>query len=266
MRAVAVALAILVIAAGPIDAGERDVGATTVDDGDVVVSVSDDGAAGGGTGSGGALVCEYRELGPTLPDASGVPALQAAGILVEDWYYVVTCRAGGVARFTRVFQYEPGVFPVSAATLARQASALLRPAAPVVRTSPDPSVSLVVGLDTWIWAEASTYRTLEATATIPFLGVRATATPTGVRVDPGDGSPSIRCTGPGVAFDPNRPEREQSSDCTHVYRDAGDYAVTVSIVWDVAWEASDGSSGVLESVTRSSSVDVSVVGIEAVGR
>jgi hypothetical protein len=90
--------------------------------------------------------------------------------------------------------------------------------------------------------------------------------------DAGDGSQPVVCGGPGRAYDPNRPAREQSSDCTHTYPrssaeqpqsgpDQNDrfFTVTVTVYWQVSWTGSGGSGGALPEIARTTSFPLRVV-------
>jgi hypothetical protein len=67
-----------------------------------------------------------------------------------------------------------------------------------------PPIDTLVNLDTWWWAEGPTDSPISGSA----LGVRASATPDRIEVDPGDGTDPLAC--PFVT--------EESDTCSHTYR------------------------------------------------
>lgn len=86
--------------------------------------------------------------------------------------------------------------------LAQQAFGALR--TPPFSIGVNPPRQAVVGIPTWFWAEAAGNAPLTGTAA---LGVVAIGTPTGIELDPGDGTGTISC-----------PWTVQATDaCSHVY-------------------------------------------------
>ena len=64
---------------------------------------------------------------------------------------------------------------------------------------------------------------------------------------------------------------EEFEGCEHVYTDSSAMApngetfeVTVTIVWDISWQASNGESGVMAPLTTSANRDLPVAEIQAV--
>jgi hypothetical protein len=110
-------------------------------------------------------------------------------------------------------------------------------------------VSQLVGVRTWLWIDPAQWQPQSATAAVPGLSATVTAQPTTVQWDMGDGT-TLTCDGPGVAYDPGRPDGDQHSDCSHVFEHDGTHDVRATIEWQVRWTASDGSSGALPDVTR----------------
>jgi hypothetical protein len=137
---------------------------------------------------------------------------------------------------------------------------------PLVRRNP-PGDQLV-GLPSWLWVDTP-WAPSEVSASVSGVTATVTATPSHVVWDTGDGA-SITCHGPGVPFDGARPADAQATDCTHLYRwpstsqPGGTYAVTATTTYAVGWAATNGQSGDLGTVTRSSTVPVRVVEVQAV--
>ena len=133
----------------------------------------------------------------------------------------------------------------------------------------NPPGAQLVGVPTWLWVEGP-WAPTAATASVGAVSATVTARPTSVEWDLGDGT-HVTC-GPGTPYDTSRPPSAQHSDCTHVFRHAstlragGTYAVTATVTYEVAWSASTGRGGSLGSLTRSSTVPVTVQEAQALIR
>ena len=160
--------------------------------------------------------------------------------------------------------------------VAIEALASIAVPAPVPSTSPGLGLPQVVGLPTWLWIDPTTWTPLQASVDAGGFTVTATVTPTSVRWDMGepDAEPRI-CDGPGTAYDLGRPDDLQHSDCTYTYRWASDtltdthdtpdtrYHATVTTTWAVTWHTSDGQTGVLADIARSTPFSLRVTEIQA---
>jgi len=222
------------------------------------------------------FTCTYREAGATpLPVTLGENLEFAGGHegdFVEDHYYWTFCRNGLDALVSlRIFQYQPGVTPISAPALAAEAVDQLRPAFPVPQTNPDLSVDQIAGIETWLWVDPDDWQPVTATASVPPIGpfpgltVTATAQPVQVIWDMGDGT-EVVCDGPGTPYDVDRPAADQSTDCSHVYQRFGRYEASAIMVWQVSWSSSDGDGGTLANIARTTTFDIGVAERQAVGR
>jgi hypothetical protein len=148
----------------------------------------------------------------------------------------------------------PGVTPAPApamtpAQLALRATAHLHLDFPGLRLSP-PNRQ-VVGFPTWFWIDPAAWRPQTATDTDGALTVTLVATPSDLVVDPGDGSATVDCHGPGTPYRPGQDDAWDTSPCGHTYttpssRQPGGVTTTRStLVWRFTWTASDGSTGTL---------------------
>lgn len=155
---------------------------------------------------------------------------------------------------------EEGAAPVDPARLAR--SVTITPPAPVLATSPGAGDHLV-GVEAWFWAE--NWDPVTGSAQAGSVTVTVTAAPSGLVVDPGDGSPAFTCTGQPPAYDPGVPARSQRSSCTHVYEVAGHYEATATLVYDVSFTSNVGVSGQLDAIEPSSTTALTVNEAQAVG-
>lgn len=98
---------------------------------------------------------------------------------------------------------------------------------PANGTSPPAGQGAVVNNPVWLWVQTDAWAPTAATATIDGLTAVTTATPERVtwRLSTGD---EVTCEGPGVPYDPSRPEAEQHSDCTHASPGAHDLVSATS--------------------------------------
>lgn len=215
-------------------------------------------------------VCETYEL-PARERALSMerPAtrdhLRNTDALVPDHWYYLECRwvDTGEVDFADRWQYDPAD-PTSgpdAETLAEQAYDQVPLAVPQPRTSPPADAEQLVGFPVWLWIDPAAWQPFEAEAAIPGLSVTVTATPRDVTWELGDGT-QLTC-GPGTAWDPAA-GRGQTTDCQHTYQFVGDYDVTATVTWSVAWEASNGESGTLADATRTAVVPLTVTQRQAV--
>lgn len=258
---------LLTATALPVSAGLEDgyIDNEQQDDGDVVLVVGSDGAVSQPAPAGGMLTCTLHDFEFQIEGFYG-PEVAPTDELVESNYYWLFCRnAAGDLVVSRLFQYLPGVTIIDPAELARRARNELAVTYPQPRTSPAIGIDQLVGIDTWLWIDPVAWQPLTATAAIPGLSVSATATPEHVTWVMGDGE-TVVCDGPGTPFDETRSVADQSTDCSHLYQDAGDHTASVTITWSVTWSASDGSGGTLADVTRTTQFPVSVVERQAIGR
>ncbi len=109
----------------------------------------------------------------------------------------------------------------------------------------------ITQLPTWLWVDPAAWHPVQAEASIPgIVTVTAIGTPWQIDWDPGTGDQRVRCTGPGTAYDPARPDGAQSTDCSYTYRHSsalapsgGTYALTLGVEWETAWVCSPGCGG-----------------------
>ncbi len=227
-------------------------GATSGPNGDPVVFVGTPGDSqpGGSSGGDGSVTCGMFDITGVAGSGITLGVGDAAVDPVVGDPYIVVCRnADDVVVYQRVIYYQPNTVTVDAATLARQAYRELPLLYPQPYTAPPANVSQLVGVRTWFWIDSNQWQPRTATASVPGLSATVTARPTVVRWDTGDGV-IVTCNGPGTPYDPNRADELQRSDCSHVFEHDGIHDVRATIVWEVRWAASDGTTGTLPDVTR----------------
>ncbi len=103
----------------------------------------------------------------------------------------------------------------------------------------------LVGLPTWMWAQAPGENTMGPTtrsASAAGYTVTATGRVDKVDWDMGDGA-TITCTGPGKPYEDVYMDSD-SPVCGHRYQDQGDHLVTATSYWAVAWSGM-GQSGTI---------------------
>lgn len=141
--------------------------------------------------------------------------------------------------------------------------------APRIRMNPPVEQEQIVNLESWLWVERGIWRDYSARAEAGSSWAEATAVPSRVVWDMGNGD-RVVCQGPGSPYDDRRPPESQSTDCSYTYPQSsagqpGDrYTVTTTVVWGVSWQGSGGAGGDLGDFTRSSSVRVRVAELQAV--
>lgn len=165
---------------------------------------------------------------------------------------------------------------ISTDTLARQAAAVAyrRLPNPLGEFAP-PAHRGVVRLGTWFWVSPALWRPVSVTARIPtprgVISATATATPTRLTFDPGDGAlgtGAASCTGPGLpwvaAFGDRLP-----SPCMYTYRHSSvrhprrSFPASLAITWRVTYSTNVGASGTLGDVRTSVSHQMTVREIQA---
>lgn len=243
------------------DSGQKD-------NGDVTLIAESDGSLTQPRPRGGRLSCTLHDIIGTV--GQGIVAIgilrEPTEVLEEEWYYWLVCRdADDQIVVERLFQYLPGTTIISPAELAQRATNELAIPYPEPRTSPSIAINQLVGIDTWMWIDPAAWQPITATAAIPGLSVSATATPRHITWDMGDGT-TVVCDGPGTPYDDTRREADQSTDCSHTYQDRGAYTATATVTWAVTWSASDGSTGSLADVSRTTQFPMNVAERQAVGR
>ena len=282
MWSLVVAAMALTVTASPASADEGDdqdeVDATKDSNGNAVVTVWSDGGVHvppGRRGS-GSVTCAWFDpvdigMEPVDWQARRVGA-QATELVEENWYFLRCTGADGVVVREEWRQWTPADAAAMARELGIEAASELAVPYPTPHLSPPIDGEQLVGLPSWLWVDPGSWRTLEATASIPGLSATAVATPVRTRWDMGDDSDEVVCEGPGTPYDASVSDGAQSTACSHIFQwasvtaedQAGGYEATVSIDWDIAWTATNGEAGTLPATTRATAFPVRVVERQAV--
>jgi hypothetical protein len=211
------------------------------------------GSDGQGSGSGGGSsgpTCNYT------PVPAGEDASLGIGGATPGWWYEESCGSEqfGYDEVHLVWiadgttpPPQPVVDPLSVALQAERSIHLPEPGIEL-----NPSAFSVVNLPTWLWILPSTWHPYSVSASVGGVRVTATATPSEVTWDMGDGS-SVTCPGPGTPYVAGG---SSQTDCSHVYRltSAGQtspdgnpndaaFTLTATITWSVRWVSSVANQG-----------------------
>lgn len=147
------------------------------------------------------------------------------------------------------------------AALVEQARATIVIDVPDVELSPPHGGIQLVGVPIWVWS--NNHQPVSVTASIPTLSATLTATPGDISVDLGDGA-RFTCDGGGVRYRRDVPHEAQETDCAEAYERHGARTLTVTVVWSLAWTATNGQAGTLPAVTRTTALDLDVQQAQAV--
>jgi hypothetical protein len=173
------------------------------------------------------------------------------------------------------FANPPAGLGPSPAQLAQEA--LTRLTIPSPRPGRYPSGTLqdgrpytLVNAYTWFWTSGS-FKALSATASAGGNSSTITVTPTALTFTPGDGTKSVSCSGPGVAWkQSDGPWAASPSGCDYRYPQSsihdtnGEVTATYGIVWSISWTASDGEKGTLPDLMTTAKSTFAVAEAEAV--
>jgi hypothetical protein len=273
----------MLAAAAPASAGGQDTAGSADATKDahgnpVVIAMSDlDKPALPGRRGTGTVTCVWFENavhdpvgdGDPVGRQPGSPVDWSVGLVEDDWYFLHCTNADGVVVREGWRQWTPADAQTLATELAYEAARELPIPYPRPALSPAIGTDQLVGLTTWLWIESGTWRPLDATAAVPGLSATATATPTTVTWDMGDGT-TVTCDGPGTPYNAAIGDDAQSTDCSHTYIHTSDdqadgaYAATVTIEWGIAWTATNGQAGTLPSTSRTTTFSVPVTERQAV--
>lgn len=165
-------------------------------------------------------------------------------------------------RMGTFWSQDPPAGPAAAPnpeTLARQALAAMNLRAPRIGIAPkdEPGSVGLVGLPVWMWVADPGDRTWGPTTASASAGghtVTATATVGKVVWTMGDGT-KVTCTTKGTAYTTSLGVRS-SPDCGHQYSAMGEYTVTATAYWTVAWSGMGRTGEIALDLERSTTVQI----------
>lgn len=189
------------------------------------------------------------------PDPDCSPSLDGSQ---PDRFYCGLVRPG---------DNQPAVTPQM---LAAQAVRELVLPLPQVRTAPPRGRPAMVGVPQWFWLYGDgQWRPMAKRVQAGDVWAEVVASPHRLVVSPGAGLPDVVCQGPGSAYDPHRPPKDQQSGCTYLYerssagRPGGRYRVSVTVVWGATWRGSGGAGSTLAPISRTTSFPLPVAEAQA---
>lgn len=247
-------------------------GGAYVDPGGNPTATAEEGGTGGGGGSGGGGGgsddgCYWRvviedDFQFAVYEEDFTRQHSATGRWLERW-----CAGVGAVDVGGFFLVPEGGL-VDPYQLALDALASVQIAPPAIRTSPSENGRLYVQVPTWLWLDSSWWQAYEATANTGRVWSTVRATPVATTWELGDGR-SVSCRGPGTPW--RRGLSEDASSCTHTYRSSsasqpgGTFDLEATVTLEVSWTSNAAAGGTLPAISRSSTVDVEVGEIQAIG-
>ncbi|MEV0238962.1 hypothetical protein AB0I06_03335 [Streptomyces sp. NPDC050674] len=141
-----------------------------------------------------------------------------------------------------------------------------------------PAAQTKVNLPTWAWLDAADFKPVSVTASVPAIGIQATATaePVSLRIEPGT-KDAVTYPASGVcAIDDGRigePYAKGKADRTppcgvRYLRSSGNgtYPLQATVTWKIQWTGTGGTGGDLPDGTFGATQNVTVQEIQAVNR
>ncbi|MHB1928449.1 MAG: hypothetical protein ACYCUG_03310 [Acidimicrobiales bacterium] len=177
-------------------------------------------------------------------DPQALQTLGAGGPTPGQWI-IPTCAGPGVIDPMPPF-WVTGAKPAAVAVqvapvvVAEEAAKHLGLASPVIEMAPPDGHSQLVEVATWLWVNPAAWHPVTASASAGPVTTTATAMPTKVVWDMGDGS-TVTCDGPGTPYDPSAPNAKTT--CSYTWSTAGSYTVTATLYWSVTWAAAGAAGG-----------------------
>ncbi|WP_424855420.1 hypothetical protein [Streptomyces sp. SAI-170] len=141
-----------------------------------------------------------------------------------------------------------------------------------------PANTTKVNLPTWAWLDTADFKPVSVTASVPVLGIQATATaePRSLRIDPGTTdaetypSSGVCEIADGHIGEPYaRGKAGETPPCGVRYLRSsgnGSYPLRATITWQITWTGTGGAGGDLPDGTFGATQDVVVQEIQAINR
>jgi hypothetical protein len=137
----------------------------------------------------------------------------------------------------------------------------------VVRAPPGPSF---VNFKTWL--ALADWTPVTATASLNGISSTITGVPQRAVWEMGpEADGTVVCEGPGQRYNPDVADELQSTDCGYTYRRSSAgigvdnaYSAQVTVTYQVTWVSSDGTSGVVGPVSRTTAFSLRVAEIQAI--
>lgn len=218
--------------------------------------------------------CEWRPV--LVLSNGGRNAGNAVNVIGTDGVsrslYARLCTDASSNAPSEYFWVRDDASPRAAVTANNKVSKLVNML--LTRTAP-PMDKMMVNVGTWFWVPSAVWKPLSVTAYIPtaagVIAVTTTATPKTLIYSPGDGRPSVSCTGPGKPW--SRSDGDNAtSPCMYTYRSASHtrasrtYNANMAVQWRVTWRSNLGLSGNLPSIRTGLNSSVRVLEMQALAQ
>lgn len=203
--------------------------------------------------------CTYTAGGPSATASIGVGGPQPG-----QWVFPYCSGPGVIDPMPPVWvtgaQAAAAAVPVDPVALAQQAVKQIGFASPTIEMSPPEGSPQLVGVATWLWIAPAAWQTLTASATAGPVTTTATAVPSKVVWDMGDGD-SVTCDGPGTPYSAS--DSGTTTECLYTWPSPGDFTVTATIYWSVIWTATGAAGGGNLGVQAGPAAEVAVTVTES---
>ncbi|MDQ1016586.1 hypothetical protein [Streptomyces afghaniensis] len=149
---------------------------------------------------------------------------------------------------------------------------------PSTKVTLAPAEATKVNLPTWAWLDGAEFKPVSVTASVPVLGIQATATaePVSLRIEPGT-KDAVTYPASGVCEIENgrigepyaKGKADQTPPCGVKYlRSSGDgtYPLQATVTWKIRWTGTGGAGGDLPDGTFGATQNVVVQEVQAVNR
>jgi len=175
--------------------------------------------------------------------------------------------------------WNGGAAAPTAVELAQSAYGLLSLPDPVPSQYPTGSLKdgrpyTIVQTHMWFWSDPSVWKPLSKTVCAGALCATATASPSSLSFDPGNGDQPVSCAGPGTAW--VRPAggswvpTPQPQGCDYQYTTStygypnGELTAAYTITWGVTWTGTNGTSGTLNPLATTVNSTFAVAELQSV--
>lgn len=278
---IAAALAIVVVSPAVLaaDPGSGQGGSSGIDCAPLAaqctVSAGSPGSSGG-PGSGGGtttVTCSWQGPLSTITTGDWFLPFEVYGEQTTSseigQYYLVTCSPAldGFGSFLALVWPAAPTGPTPGQVAQRAESDLNLPA-PTVSMAPSGGKA-IVNLESWLWIDPADWQPITATATVGGITATAMATPQYVVWAMGDGN-QVTCDGPGVAYNTNVPDQDQTTSCGYTYQETSangpdqQFTITTTVAYDVTWTsvgvAGGGDLGIVPGASTTTAVTVDEIG------
>jgi hypothetical protein len=132
----------------------------------------------------------------------------------------------------------------------------------------------IVNTHMWFWTDPSAWKPLSKRVCAGALCATATAKPTSLTFEPGNGDHAVTCPGSGTAWvsptDESWAPGRQPEGCDYQYTRStygfpnGELTATYTITWTVTWTGTNGTSGTLNPLTTTANSRFAVAELQSV--